>query len=149
MAGRERIFGICAWCIRTETAQRLTVLSVAAILTCFPLFSGAQKLELRQTHIEMDWQGQKRAEMLMQIFLVVSAVVAFGLGYLMRDFRLMMLIYAGGVVLTAFITVPNWPFFNHHPLKWLDPSEAEKHPKPQVSNITSSSSSKKKASKNK
>ncbi|KAJ4818843.1 Microsomal signal peptidase 12 kDa subunit family protein [Rhynchospora pubera] len=98
---------------------------------------------------EMDWQGQKHAEMLMQIFLVFSAVAAFGAGYLMRDFRLMMLIYAGGVVLTALVTVPNWPYFNRHPLKWLDPSEAEKHPKPQVSNITSSSSSKKKASKNK
>lgn len=98
--------------------------------------------------LQMDWQGQKRAEMLMQIFLVASAVAAFAIGYLMRDFRLMMLIYAGGVVLTAFITVPNWPFFNRHPLKWLDPSEAEKHPKPQISTNTFSSS-KKKASKNK
>ncbi|KAK6154846.1 hypothetical protein DH2020_009094 [Rehmannia glutinosa] len=36
-----------------------------------------------------------------------------------------------GVVLTSLITVPNWPFFNRHPLHWLDPIEAEKHPKPQ------------------
>lgn len=33
-------------------------------------------------------------------------------------------------------------FFNRHPLKWLDPSEAEKHPKPEVA-----VSSKKKPSK--
>ncbi|XP_078159358.1 signal peptidase complex subunit 1-like [Carex rostrata] len=96
----------------------------------------------------MDWQGQKHAEMLMQIFLVASAVAAFAIGYFMRDFRLMMLIYAGGVVLTALVTVPNWPFFNRQPLKWLDPSEAEKHPKPQVSTNTTSSS-KRKSSKNK
>lgn len=68
----------------------------------------------------------------MQILLLASAVVAFVTGYVMRSFQMMMLIYAGGVVLTTFITVPNWPFFNRHPLKWLDPSEAEKHPKPQV-----------------
>ncbi|KAJ4848451.1 hypothetical protein Tsubulata_038165 [Turnera subulata] len=32
------------------------------------------------------------------------------------------------VLLTSLITVPNWPWFNRHPLKWLDPLEAEKYP---------------------
>ncbi|KAG6512810.1 probable signal peptidase complex subunit 1 isoform X1 [Zingiber officinale] len=94
----------------------------------------------------MDWQGQKRAETLMQILLVVFAVAALGIGYTLASFQTMMLIYAGGVVLTALITVPNWPFFNRHHLKWLDPSEAEKHPKPQVNVPTTT---KKKSSKNK
>ncbi|XP_039125589.1 probable signal peptidase complex subunit 1 isoform X2 [Dioscorea cayenensis subsp. rotundata] len=79
----------------------------------------------------MDWQGQKRAEMLMQVMLVVFGVVAFVVGYSIGSFRTMMLVYAGGVTLTALITVPNWPCYNRHPLNWLDPSEAEKHPKPQ------------------
>ncbi|CAL9149573.1 unnamed protein product [Musa hybrid cultivar] len=96
---------------------------------------------------QMDWQGQKRAEILMQIMLVVSAVAAFGVGYTIGSFRTMMLAYAGGVVLTTLITVPNWPFFNRHPLKWLDPSEAERHPKPQVN--SAAASSKKKAAKHK
>ncbi|KAJ8491913.1 hypothetical protein OPV22_013634 [Ensete ventricosum] len=95
----------------------------------------------------MDWQGQKRAEILMQIMLVVSAVAAFGVGYTIGSFRTMMLAYAGGVVLTTLITVPNWPFFNRHPLKWLDPSEAERHPKPHVN--SAAASSKKKAAKHK
>ena len=46
-----------------------------------------------------------------------------------------------GVILTTLIKIPNWPFFNKHPLKWLDPSEAEKHPKPQVA-VTSASKKK-------
>lgn len=79
----------------------------------------------------MDWQGQKLAEQLMQIMLVAFAVVAFTVGYILGSFQLMLLIYAAGVVLTTLVTVPNWPFFNRHHLKWLDPSEAEKHPKPQ------------------
>lgn len=66
----------------------------------------------------------------MQIMLVSFAVVAFVSGCVLGSFQLMLLIYAGGVVLTSLITVPNWPFFNRHPLKWLDPSEADKHPKP-------------------
>jgi len=35
-----------------------------------------------------------------------------------------------GVVLTALVTFPNWPFFNRNPLKWLDTAEAERHPRP-------------------
>ncbi|GKV16092.1 hypothetical protein SLEP1_g26788 [Rubroshorea leprosula] len=81
----------------------------------------------------MDWQGQKLAEQLMQIMLLVSGVVACATSYILGSFQMMVLIYAGGVVLTTLITVPNWPFFNRHALKWLDPSEAEKHPKPQQS----------------
>ncbi|KAF8040887.1 hypothetical protein BT93_B2952 [Corymbia citriodora subsp. variegata] len=93
----------------------------------------------------MDWQGQKLAEQLMQTMLVAFAVVAFATGYTIGSFQMMILIYAGGVVLTTLVTVPNWPFFNRHPLKWLDPIEAEKHPKPQPQQP--SSSSKKKFSK--
>ncbi|CAK7327374.1 unnamed protein product [Dovyalis caffra] len=96
----------------------------------------------------MDWQGQKQAELWMQILLLVFAVVAFATGYIMGSFRLMMLIYASGVIFTTLVTVPNWPFFNRHPLKWLDPSEAEKHPKPQkvvVSKDKKKSSKKKEA----
>ncbi|KAL5717608.1 hypothetical protein ACHQM5_010590 [Ranunculus cassubicifolius] len=81
----------------------------------------------------MDWQGQKLAEQLMQILLVAFAVAAFVVGYTIGSFQMMLLIYAGGVVITTLITVPNWPFFNRHPLKWLDPIEAERHPKPIIS----------------
>ncbi|XP_019052583.1 PREDICTED: probable signal peptidase complex subunit 1 [Nelumbo nucifera] len=79
----------------------------------------------------MDWQGQKLSEQLMQIMLVAFAVVAFITGYSIGSFQTMLLIYTAGVVLTTLVTVPNWPFFNRHPLKWLDPIEAERHPKPQ------------------
>uniref|UniRef100_A0A2P2JTY8 Signal peptidase complex subunit 1 n=1 Tax=Rhizophora mucronata TaxID=61149 RepID=A0A2P2JTY8_RHIMU len=92
----------------------------------------------------MDWQGQKLAEQLMQILLLVFAVAAFAAGYVLGSFQLMMLIYAGGVVLTSLITVPNWPWFNRHPLQWLDPSEAEKHPKPQLQPANSKRKSSKK-----
>uniref|UniRef100_A0A0Q3VE93 Signal peptidase complex subunit 1 n=2 Tax=Setaria italica TaxID=4555 RepID=A0A0Q3VE93_SETIT len=97
----------------------------------------------------MDWQGQKRAEMLMQVLLVAAAVAAFLVGYLRGDFQLMLLVYAGGVVLTALVTVPNWPFFNRNPLKWLDADEAERHPRPQVSAAGAAAGGKKKSGKNK
>ncbi|XVE92149.1 hypothetical protein REPUB_Repub01dG0072300 [Reevesia pubescens] len=96
----------------------------------------------KQGFVKMDWQGQKLAEQIMQIMLLVFAVISFVAGYVLGSFQMMILVYAGGVTLTTLITVPNWPFFNRNPLNWLDPSEAEKHPKPQVA-----VSSKKKATK--
>ncbi|CAH9071954.1 unnamed protein product [Cuscuta epithymum] len=78
----------------------------------------------------MDWQGQKIAEQLMQILLLSSAIVAFFTGYVLGSFQMMVFIYGGGVVLTSLITIPNWPVFNRHHLKWLDSIEAEMHPKP-------------------
>ncbi|ESQ48526.1 hypothetical protein EUTSA_v10021836mg [Eutrema salsugineum] len=85
----------------------------------------------------MDWQGQKLAEELMQILLLVFGGVAFIAGYATSSFRTMMLIYSGVVLFTTMITVPNWPFFNRHPLKWLDPILAEKYPKPEMTTVTS------------
>ncbi|KAK9707552.1 hypothetical protein RND81_07G204500 [Saponaria officinalis] len=95
----------------------------------------------------MDWQGQKLAEQLMQFLLLISAAVAFTTGFALGSFQMMILIYAGGVVLTALIIVPNWPFFNRNPLKWLDSVEAERHPKPEPTPV--STGKKKSNSKNK
>ncbi|GAB2282783.1 hypothetical protein Dimus_017318 [Dionaea muscipula] len=101
-------------------------------------------MAIRDTQ-KMDWQGQKVAEQLMQIMLLAFAVVGFITGYALASYQLMLVVYAGGVVLTSLVIIPNWPFFNRHPLKWLDPSEADRYPKPQQID----SSSKKKSSKHK
>ncbi|CAK9310013.1 unnamed protein product [Citrullus colocynthis] len=93
-----------------------------------PLWTAHRRLQIR---LQMDWLGRKLAEKLMQIMLVAFAMVAFSTGFVMGSFQMMILVYAGAVFLTTLITVPNWPFFNHHPLNWLDPSVAEKYPKPQ------------------
>ncbi|KAM2334185.1 hypothetical protein ACFXTH_011767 [Malus domestica] len=125
--------------------------SASQFLTSVPssvgLFAGCRgRSRYLRVHFKMDWQGQKLAEQLMQILLLVFAVVGFATGYITGSFQMMTLTYAGGVVLTTLVTVPNWPFFNRHPLKWLDPSEAEKHPKPQPQ-PQQHSTSKKKSSK--
>ncbi|XP_024372774.1 signal peptidase complex subunit 1 [Physcomitrium patens] len=74
----------------------------------------------------MDWEGQRLAEQLMQYFLLGSAVVAFIVGYVLGSFTFMLYIYLAGVVVTFIVTVPDWPFFNRHPLTWLEPMYAEK-----------------------
>ncbi|KAJ8646121.1 hypothetical protein MRB53_007869 [Persea americana] len=106
-------------------------------------FCSVQTKQIGLSHtLPMDWQGQKLAELLMQIILGVFAVAAFVAGYSMGSFQTMLLIYAGGVGVTTLFIVPNWPFFNRHPLNWLDPVEVERHPKPQALTSKKKSSSK-------
>lgn len=73
----------------------------------------------------MDWQGQKLTELLMQYMLFGSALLGFLLGYFFESYRLMMWFNLVGVVLTFIITVPDWWFFNRHPVQWLPPRSSE------------------------
>lgn len=73
----------------------------------------------------MDFEGQKQAELLLYRLLVLFGAIGFVSGYAASSFRLMVLINAGGLALTLLLVVPNWPFFNRNPLKWLPPLNPE------------------------
>mmetsp|Transcript_40860 Transcript_40860/g.73422 ORF Transcript_40860/g.73422 Transcript_40860/m.73422 type:complete len:94 (+) Transcript_40860:482-763(+) len=73
----------------------------------------------------MDFAGQKLSEQLAIYTTLFFALFSFLAGYLMSSFKLMMIIYAGGVTMAMVISVPDWPYFNQNPLKWLDPIETE------------------------
>jgi signal peptidase complex subunit 1 len=69
----------------------------------------------------MDWEGQKLSEQLMQYLLLGFGLVAFLTGYIVSSYRTMLIVYVTGVVITFLIAVPEWPFFNRHPLEWSEP----------------------------
>lgn len=69
----------------------------------------------------MDYKGQAAAELLMYRMLVFFAAVGFLAGYATGSFALMVQLNAGGVLLTLAAVVPDWPWFNRHPLNWLPP----------------------------
>lgn len=71
----------------------------------------------------MDFEGQKLSERLAVFATILFAVLSFLLGYFLTSFKLMMIVYAAGVTMAFVISVPDWPYFNQHPLKWLDPIE--------------------------
>jgi len=56
--------------------------------------------------------------------LVVFAAVSFVAGYSQGDFQLMVNINAAGLLLTALLVIPSWPFFNSNPLPWLPPLQS-------------------------
>mmetsp|Transcript_36379 Transcript_36379/g.102775 ORF Transcript_36379/g.102775 Transcript_36379/m.102775 type:complete len:89 (+) Transcript_36379:255-521(+) len=79
----------------------------------------------------MDFKGQQLSERLAVFTILLFAVVSFLLGYFSSSFKLMMMVYAAGVAMAFVISVPDWPYFNQHPMKWLDPiSVEEEKPSP-------------------
>ena len=69
----------------------------------------------------MEWRNLNFGEKLLHFLLPLSALLAFGALYLTSSCRSMLGIYGLGVVITMFIAVPDWPYFNRNPLSWHQP----------------------------
>jgi len=69
----------------------------------------------------MDFRGQELSERLYQLVLVLFAVAGFVVGYGTGSFSTMMGVFGVGVALALVCSVPDWVYFNQHPLHWLPP----------------------------
>lgn len=68
---------------------------------------------------QIDFHGQKLAELLTTALLSAVGAIAFLVGYFRQDIKLAVYIALGGTALTFIAIVPPWPFFNKHPVPWL------------------------------
>lgn len=67
----------------------------------------------------IDFDGQRRAEVIATLLLAFSALTSFNVGYMTQDIVLAIKIGLAGTLLTFLVVVPPWPFFNKNPVKWL------------------------------
>ncbi|XP_039628479.1 signal peptidase complex subunit 1 [Polypterus senegalus] len=72
----------------------------------------------------MDYKGQKLAEQIFQSIIVASAVVGFIYGFIVEQFGWTVYIVLAGFALSCLLTLPPWPVFRRHPLKWQPAVEA-------------------------
>ena len=75
----------------------------------------------------MDPKGQVLADQLMQALLVACAILAFSVGYAFRDYQLMVSLFVAGCVAVAAVTLPDWPWFNRHPIAFRPPTVHKDH----------------------
>ncbi|KAI1844635.1 hypothetical protein JX266_009091 [Neoarthrinium moseri] len=68
---------------------------------------------------QIDFEGQKLAEILTTVLLSVVGAIAFFVGFFLQDIALALKVGLAGTALTFLVIVPPWPFFNRHPVKWL------------------------------
>ncbi|KAL5119069.1 hypothetical protein ACEQ8H_002993 [Pleosporales sp. CAS-2024a] len=73
---------------------------------------------------QIDFEGQRLAEMLTTVLLGAAGIVAFVVGYFTQDIRLTLYVGLAGTALTFLVVVPPWPFYNKNPEGWLPASNA-------------------------
>ncbi|XP_021058778.1 signal peptidase complex subunit 1 [Mus pahari] len=82
--------------------------------------SSATMLEhLSSLPTQMDYKGQKLAEQMFQGIILFSAIVGFIYGYVAEQFGWTVYIVMAGFAFSCLLTLPPWPIYRRHPLKWL------------------------------
>ena len=66
----------------------------------------------------MDFMGQKLSENLSTLLLWTGGILSFLLGFYLKDFEVMFKLFASCVAFTLALVVPDWPFYNRHPVQW-------------------------------
>ena len=103
----------------------------------------------KQERLTMDFEGQKLAELIFHILIILCGAVGWVIGYIQQDFTIVFKCWLVGLVLSVLvrgrsivqqqflfslqhqtltlsllpasqICVPDWWFYNRHPVKWLD-----------------------------
>ncbi|KAF2219011.1 microsomal signal peptidase 12 kDa subunit-domain-containing protein [Elsinoe ampelina] len=68
---------------------------------------------------QIDFEGQRLAEVLSNVLLSVVGVTAFLAGYISDNITYTLWLLLGGAAFALLIVVPPWPFYNRNPVKWL------------------------------
>ncbi|CAB4401362.1 unnamed protein product [Rhizophagus irregularis] len=75
---------------------------------------------------KIDFEGQKQAELISQVGIILFAAIGFIAGFLLQNLILAFQIFGGGIFLTSLFVLPPWSFYNQHPVQWLPPIQIEK-----------------------
>ncbi|KAF1915558.1 microsomal signal peptidase 12 kDa subunit-domain-containing protein [Ampelomyces quisqualis] len=73
---------------------------------------------------QIDFEGQRLAEMLTTVLLGAVGIIAFFAGYFAQDIRISLYAGLAGTALTFLVIVPPWPLYNRNPEGWLPASNA-------------------------
>ncbi|KAE8612917.1 hypothetical protein XENTR_v10013040 [Xenopus tropicalis] len=81
---------------------------------------------------QMDFKGQKLAEQIFQGIILFSAVLGFLYGYVIEQFGWTVYIVIAGFAVSCLLTLPPWPMYRRHPLKWLPAQDGAQDEKKQT-----------------
>ncbi|SLM35726.1 microsomal signal peptidase subunit [Lasallia pustulata] len=68
---------------------------------------------------QIDFEGQRVAELITTILLSFTGLFAFVAGYIQQNIYITLWVGLGGSVMTFLMVVPPWPIYNDAPEKWL------------------------------
>ena len=70
--------------------------------------------------LEMDYKGQQLSEYIYYVLTILFGGIAWVYGYIHEDFGLTVYGWSVGLGLALILCIPDWPFFNRNPVRWLD-----------------------------
>lgn len=73
----------------------------------------------------MDFKGQWYCERTFQVLVVLFGIIGFFVGWHQQDFHLTFQFLAAGGSISAVICLPDWPWWNRHPIEWVEAPEDE------------------------
>ncbi|MCJ1300090.1 hypothetical protein MMC08_002884 [Hypocenomyce scalaris] len=68
---------------------------------------------------QIDFEGQRLAELIATILLTATGLFAFLVGYIQQNIYITLWVGLGGSAITLLMVVPPWPIYNNAPEKWL------------------------------
>jgi len=68
---------------------------------------------------QIDFEGQRKAELLTTYLLAGFGAIAFIIGYILSSIHLTLYLGLLGTVITFVLVVPAWGFYNRDPERWL------------------------------
>lgn len=68
----------------------------------------------------VDYRGQLLGERIYYFLTIAFGAVGWLVGFKEKDFYVTFQGWLAGLVLALLICIPDWPFFNSHPVQWLD-----------------------------
>ncbi|CAF0819809.1 unnamed protein product [Rotaria sordida] len=69
-------------------------------------------------YTHMDFYGQKKAERLFQIIIILFGIIGFIIGYMMQQFSVTIYSVLLGTFVSVLLTLPPWPIYRNNPIEW-------------------------------
>ncbi|CAG0912980.1 unnamed protein product [Notodromas monacha] len=73
----------------------------------------------------LDYDGQRRAERLFHVIVILFGAVGLIWGYAIQQFSQTVYILGAGFALAAALVLPPWPMYRLKPLNWQKPVDYE------------------------
>ncbi|RWS07875.1 microsomal signal peptidase 12 kDa subunit-like protein [Dinothrombium tinctorium] len=82
---------------------------------------------LKKLPSHLDFEGQRLAERIFQTVITAFAVVGLVAGYAVERFSITVYTLGVGFAIAALLTLPPWPMYRRHPLKWQKADDGSAH----------------------
>ncbi|VDN01137.1 unnamed protein product [Thelazia callipaeda] len=73
---------------------------------------------MRKFSTYVDFVGQRKAERIFQVILVITAVIGFIIGHITQQLSHAVYTLCFGFLLSCILVVPPWPYLRQNPIHW-------------------------------